>query len=237
MFLTSSSMFLTSSALALGFLHGLGADHLMAIAALSVGSPTAVTRARTFRVAVSFAFGHAMLLAAGTTFVFLVGWTIPILVERAGEVAGGCILIALGLTGLWMAMTRRLYGHAHPHASGLASRLHTHWHLHLGSDTHSPLSHRHSPVPTVLGAVFAISGLRALSLLTPIGAQAGSFVTVLGLSLIFAIGILLSMSLFGIVLAGILGAPRASAWAGQAAAVITAAGSVGLGAYWVFWRV
>ena len=36
-------MFLTSTALLLGFVHGLGADHLVAIAALSIGS-----RARTF---------------------------------------------------------------------------------------------------------------------------------------------------------------------------------------------
>jgi nickel/cobalt exporter len=229
-------MFLASSALALGLLHGLGADHLMAIAALSVGSPATFTRMRTFRVALSFAFGHAMLLAAGTTLVVIAGWTIPILVDRVGEIAGGCILIALGLAGLWMAVTRRFYGHVHPQTSALASGLPARWHLHLGSGKHDPQSHRHSPLPALLGAVFAISGLRAVTLLTPLGAHSGSFVALLGLILIFAIGILLSMSLFGIVLAGSLGAPRVAAWAGQATAVITSAGSVGLGAFWVFWR-
>jgi hypothetical protein len=228
-------MFLASSALALGLLHGLGADHLMAIAALSIGSPNTFTRTRTFRVAFGFAFGHAMLLAAGTTLVVIAGWTIPILVERTGEVAGGCILIALGLAGLWMAMTRRLYGHAHP-SSGLASALPARWHLHIGSTKHDPASHRHSHVPAMLGAVFAISGLRTVTLLTPLGGHDGSFVALLGLILIFSLGILLSMSLFGIVLAGTLGAPRVAAWATQAAAVVTAAGSVGLGAFWVFWR-
>ena len=72
----------------------------MAIAALSIGSPGAVTRARTFRVALGFAFGHAMLLATGTTLIVITGWTIPLFVERAGEIAGGSILIALGLAGL-----------------------------------------------------------------------------------------------------------------------------------------
>ena len=110
-------MFIASSALVLGLLHGLGADHLMAITALSVGSPTTFTRRRTFRVALGFAFGHAMLLAAGTTLVVIAGWTIPILVERTGEVAGGCILIALGLAGLWVAMTRPPHGHTHPPSS------------------------------------------------------------------------------------------------------------------------
>ncbi len=207
-------MFIASSALVLGLLHGLGADHLMAITALSVGSPTTFTRRRTFRVALGFAFGHAMLLAAGTTLVVIAGWTIPILVERTGEVAGGCILIALGLAGLWVAMTRPLHGNTHP--------------------PHG--SHRHSHVPTMLGAVFAISGLRTVTLLTPLGGHDGSIMAVLGLILIFSLGILLSMSLFGIVLAGTLGAPRVSAWATQAGAVVTAVGSVGLGAFWVFWR-
>ena len=234
MFFTSFASF----ALALGFLHGLGADHLMAIAALSIGSPVAATRARTFRVAVGFAIGHAVMLAAGSALVILAGWTIPVLVERAGEIAGGCILIALGLIGLWMAVTERVYGHRHPHASRLASGLHFYWHLHLGLRDHHPLPQRHSPVPTVLGAVFAISGLRALTLLMPLGAHAGdpSFLTLLGLILIFAVGILMSMSLFGIVLARTLGSARIAAAAGQAAAAVTAVASVALGAYWIFWR-
>jgi len=58
-----------------------------------------------------------------------------------------------------------------------------------------------------------------------------------GLILIFAVGILMSMSLFGIVLARSLGSARMAAAAGQAAGAVTAVASVALGAYWVFWRV
>lgn len=210
-------MFLASSALALGLLHGLGADHLMAIAALSIGSQKTRSRFQTFRVALGFALGHAMLLAAGTMLAVIAGWTIPIVVERTGEVAGGCILIGLGLAGLWMTMTRRPGGHAHT--------------------TSEPPLHRHSNMATVFGAVFAISGLRTVTLLTPLGGPDGSLVALLGLILIFSLGILVSMSLFGVVLAGTLGAPRIASWATQAAAVVTGVGSVGLGAYWVFWRM
>ena len=64
-----------------------------------------------------------------------------------------------------------------------------------------------------------------------------SLLALLGLVIVFALGILLSMSLFGIVLAGTLGTPRVAAWAGQGAAVVTAVASVALGAYWVFWRI
>ena len=229
-------MFLTSSVLALGFLHGLGADHLMAIAALSMSSPVAAARRRTFRIAVNFAVGHALLLTAGSALVVVAGWTIPVMVERAGEVVGGSLLIVLGLAGLWMALTRRVYGHTHPHRASLHLSGDPSWHLHLGSPSHHPLPHRHSSLPTLLGAVFAISGLRALTLLAPFGGGGQpSLVTLLGLILVFALGILISMSLFGIVLARTMGT-RAAAAAGQAAGVATAMASVVLGAYWVFWR-
>src|SRR5438105_15892390 len=64
------ALFLLASALFLGFLHGLGADHLMAIAALSVdgdlgGQSAASRRARALGVASRFAAGHAVLLGAG----------------------------------------------------------------------------------------------------------------------------------------------------------------------------
>jgi nickel/cobalt transporter (NicO) family protein len=229
-------VFLASSALALGFLHGLGADHLMAIAALSIGAPGTARRARTFRIAVSFALGHAILLAAGSTLIIVAGWTVPVLVERTGEIAGGCILIALGLASLWIAITQSVYGHVHPQVTEFQSAMRKHWHLHVGPRAHHPLPQDHSFMPAVLGAAFAVSGLRALTLLTPAGTHAGSFIALMGLILIFAIGILLSMSLFGIVLVGLMGAARVTAWAGRAAVVITASASFGLGAYWVFWR-
>ena len=88
-----------ASALFLGFLHGLGADHLMAIAALSVGGAAetaAVRRTRALGVAVRFAFGHALLLALGAAALLALGWSLPIMFERAGEVLGGVLLIVLG---------------------------------------------------------------------------------------------------------------------------------------------
>ena len=92
-------MLLASSALALGFLHGLGADHLMAVAALSVGGGANPVRGRAFGVAVRFACGHAALLAAGACAVVLAGWQVPVTVERGGEMAAGLLLVGLGAVG------------------------------------------------------------------------------------------------------------------------------------------
>jgi len=225
---------LTASALALGFLHGLGADHLMAIAALSV-RPAARAGSRTHpvRVAVGFALGHALLLLAGSALVILLGWQIPVLVERTGERVGGVLLILLGAFGLWVAFNQRLYGHTHAHGDPS----HVHYHVHFGQ-AHGHPSDGHQHLPGLLGAVFAVSGLRAITLMAPIGSAldgnvVASMFTVAYLVIVFAAGILLSMSLFGIVLTRLLGSPFVIRAVGRSAAAVTALASIGLGIYWL----
>jgi hypothetical protein len=91
-------------------------------------------------------------------------------------------------------------------------------------------------LPGVLGAVFAVSGLRALVLSLPLWNAAGDanhFWSLLFLVTIFALGILMSMSLFGIVLAHTLAARRMTGHLARVSAVATAIGSLGLGIYWI----
>lgn len=222
-------MLLISSALALGFLHGLGADHLMAIAALTVGGEDAasVRRARAMGVAVRFAAGHALVLAVGASAVVIAGWTIPQTVERGGEVVGGLLLIVLGIAGMYAAFSGRLYAHAHPQAADPGA-----WHLHIGHP-HGHLSH-HSKLPAVLGAVFAVSSLRALSTLAPFGASAATAAIpqLVLLIAVFGVGILISMSLFGVALARTL-STRFVSRLGHGAAIVMALASIGLGLYWI----
>jgi hypothetical protein len=225
---------LTSYALGLGFLHGLGADHLMAIAALSVGRTGATRTTHPVRVAFGFAVGHALLLLLGCSAVVLLGWQIPVLVERTGEVAGGLLLVGLGGFSLWAAFGQTLYGHTHTHGDPP----HNHWHVHLGRPSAHPMPGAHSHVPGMLGAVFAVSGLRALTMMAPFGeSPAGgltaSMFTLFYLTLVFAVGILLSMSLFGIVLSRVLGSVWLTRTIGQGAAVVTAIASMALGIYWI----
>jgi nickel/cobalt transporter (NicO) family protein len=226
---------LISSALTLGFIHGLGADHLMAIAALSLntsGETPALQRARAFGVAVRFAIGHALLLALGAGALVALGWSLPIVVERGGEVLGGLLLIVLGALGLWGVAAGKVYGHTHRHGEEPAA----HWHLHLGRQDHHPPPSAHSHLPTILGAAFAISSLRALTLLAPFGEGLASspLPTLLLLIAVFGAGILLSMSLFGVAFARVLSAAIA-ARLGRASAVVMACASMLLGAYWVMW--
>jgi len=224
---------LLSSALVLGFLHGLGADHLMAIAALSLGAAgesPALQRTRAFGVAVRFAIGHALFLGIGAGLLVALGWSLPLIVERGGELLGGSLLVVLGAIGLWGAASGRVYGHSHLH--GREPR--PHWHLHVGLQSHHPLPAAHSHLPTILGAAFAVSSLRALTMLAPFGdSLSGSplpmLLTLIG---VFAVGLLLSMSLFGVAFARLLSAAVA-ARLGRTAAAIMAVASIGLGVFWM----
>jgi nickel/cobalt exporter len=221
------------STFVLGFLHGLGADHLMAIAALSLGTAgetAAVQRARALGIAVRFAAGHALLLALGAGALIALGWSLPIVVERGGEMLGGSLLVVLGGIGLWGIASGRVYGHTHPDNRVRAA----HWHMHIGRQDRHPLPSAHSHLPTIVGAAFAISSLRALTLLEGFGerAAAAPLPLILGLVTVFAIGILISMSLFGVALARILSA-RALQRVSSAAAAVMAVASIALGVFWV----
>ena len=224
-------MIVTATALSLGFLHGLGADHLMAIAALAVNTDGrhAAGRRAPIHVAIRFALGHALLLLIGAGAVLLLGWQIPELVERTGEIVGGVLLILMGAFTLWIVAAERLYGHTH--RAGWLN-----WHVHFGRRDRHPSPHTHSGRAGLFGAVFAVSGLRALTLLGPelsSGGAGASLLTLLYLVGVFAVGILLAMSLFGIVLSRVLGSPILVAAIGRGAALVTAIGSIALGMYWV----
>ena len=85
----------------------------------------------------------------------------------------------------------------------------------------------------MMGAVFAVSGLRALILSLPLWSAPHAFGMLLAFVALFALGILASMSLFGIVLAHTLESAQMTARVSRFAAATTALGSVALGLYWI----
>ena len=205
----------------------------MAIAALSLGGAgdsAAVQRARAFGIAVRFAAGHALLLAIGTAALLTLGWSLPLVFERAGEMLGGTLLILLGGVAIWGVCAGHIYGHSHQHGNEPAA----HWHLHVGPRDRHPAARAHSHLPTIIGAAFALSSLRALTTLAPFGGsvEAASFGTLLVLIAVFAAGILLSMSIFGVAFARAMSAAVA-ARLGQVATIVMGVSSVALGVFWI----
>jgi nickel/cobalt transporter (NicO) family protein len=227
---TVDALLLLASALFLGFLHGLGPDHLMAIATLAVdGDGDALSRrARAIGVAVRFALGHALLLAVGAGLIVLVGWSIPERVERSGEMLGGALLIVMGVLTLHLPSRLRRFGKTGLGRFATTPSLHHHHPATAAGAGH------HSHLPTMVGAAFAVSSLRALAMLTPFGADLGNtpLPLLLGLIAIFAAGILASMVLFGVLLAGVL-SMRALHRVGHGAGALVGVSSVILGVAWV----
>jgi len=220
---------LAGSALALGFVHGLGADHLMAIAALVVDGSPGRRHARAMRTAVGFACGHAIVLGAGAVLAVAFGLLVPAAVSSGAERIGGMFLVAMGLVGLWTIVGGRTYAHIHGSAGtrGLG-----HWHLHLArASGHPARAHGGSVLPLVIGALFAVSSLRAVMLMQPFSPDAHALPGLVVLIALFGVGILLSMSLFGVLLARVLSLNAVTA-IGRAAAGLVAVASVALGAYW-----
>ena len=198
---------------------------------MSLATPLGPARyGRAFWLAVKFAVGHALLLSVGAGLVLFFGWQIPARFEQEGSwraLPPDCF----GLLGGWLALSGRLHAHAHAHPRGDRG-LHSHWHLHIGRG-HSHRPAVHTALPGVMGAVFATSGLRALMLSLPLWDASGALGTLLVLVSIFALGILISMSLFGIVLAHVLSVRRMTARLSRFAAAATAFGSLVLGIYWI----
>src|SRR3954464_15526641 len=194
----------------------------MAIAALSVDGaaddPASVRRGHAFAIAIRFALGHALLLGLGAALVVVIGWSIPPHVERGGELLRGTLLIVMGIVTLQHLRKHRAPSTDHP----------------APSTQHSAPGTAHSHLPTVIGAAFAVSSLRALALLTPFGRDLGTepLPLLLALIAVFAVGILASMSLFGIALAGVL-STKALERVGHGAGALVGLSSIVLGIAWV----
>jgi 4-amino-4-deoxy-L-arabinose transferase-like glycosyltransferase len=146
---------------------------------------------------------------------------------------GGVLLIVLGAIALWGVWAGRVYGHTHRHGH----EAQPHWHLHIGRRDRHPVAGAHSHVPTLIGAAFAVSSLRALTLLAPFGDRIGGapLATLLVLICVFAAGILLSMSLFGVAFASLM-TSGVVARLGRAAGALMAVASITLGFYWILHR-
>jgi hypothetical protein len=144
-------------------------------------------------------------------------------------VTGGILLILFGAVGLWSVATDRVYGHTHLHG-----RQHTHFHLHVGRRERHPLPSAHSHLPTIVGAAFAVSSLRALTMLAPFEhrVESASVATLLVLITVFAVGILLSMSLFGVAFARLLSTAMVQRL-GRIAGAVMASASISLGVFWI----
>ena len=209
-----------------GLLHGVGPDHCLAIGSLA--SRGGLRRA----LAVSLRFGvaHTAVLAVCAMVAALAGVAIPARWERALEIVGGLSLLALGV---WTVLDARAVA-THDHGDGRA-------HVHLFDDGHAASEPRAvrdearvaGSLSAVAGAVFGLSGVRALVVLLPVTVQRAPLVIALSV-LLFGAGVVVSMLGVGWLAQGVGARARRIE---RALRLVVGVASMAVGAWWVVSRL
>jgi sulfite exporter TauE/SafE len=173
--------------------HALDADHIAAVSGLA--SSRRAGRA-TWRFCLHWATGHGLTLLLIGAAVLLLGMAIPSSLSALAESLVGAVLILIGL-GVFRDLYRsRAHLHFHQHD---ALPPHAHWHRHEKDAPHDARAHRHGHRALLVGVLHGTAGSAPLLALLPAMTQGAPWVGMLYL-LIFSLGVLCTMLIFGGVL-------------------------------------
>lgn len=176
-------------AFGLGLLHSLDADHIMAVSNLASAQPG---RKKIIRFCLHWALGHAVTLLVIGLLVFALGFSLPSSLSLYAEAVVGLVLIIIGIIVLADVIRQHAHIHFHQH-DGLPS--HAHWHSHKKEN-----SHRHAHTAVFVGMLHGLAGSAPLLALIPIAMSEQPLYGFMYL-IIFSLGVLFAMLLFG----GVLG--------------------------------
>jgi hypothetical protein len=229
----ASNVALAAAGFALGLVHALDADHVMAVSALSSRRPG-------WRPALGHAarwgLGHGLSLGVLAGAVLWLGWALPEGWARTTEAVVGAAMIGLGAWVAWDVRRRGLHLHFHEH-DGLPA--HAHWHGHAPDETRADAharaharGHRHAP--TLVGALHGAAGSAGVLGVVP-AVSGGSLASGLVYLAAFGLGVLAAMAAFGAAFGWWLErARRTGAERGlRTAQLATAAGSMVVGGWWL----
>ncbi len=216
-----------AAAVALGAVHALEVDHMVAVSAF-IG-----TRPR-FRVALAFGMrwgvGHALaVFVLGGTLAWT-GVRLPEPTTTWTELGVGVMLVGLGL---WAGATgRRLHvhdparhgGHAHLHAH--PPEEHPHGHHHADRDK------RHRHLSTLVGAVHGLAGTAPVMALIPVTLIRGPWAAT-GYLAAFGVGTILAMGLYAALAAAAIRRASTSVRLARRVAAVTAVASIAVGGWWI----
>jgi sulfite exporter TauE/SafE len=184
--------------LLVGVRHALEADHIAAVATLATRAASVTDKVK---VAAVWGGGHAVSLIVLGSLLIALGTSLPEPVARGVEIAGGGMLIALGIDVLRRLRARRVHFHVHQH--GDRAR-HVHAHAHDERSHHDPTAHDHQhtqgllPRALAIGSIHGLAGSGALVLLSM--QLLGSRLHALAYVLCFALGSILGMMAFSLAL-------------------------------------
>ena len=174
----------------LGLMHALDADHVMAVSALSNQKPSFF---RTLWFSANWAVGHGGILLLSGALLFGLGISIPDSLQYLAEAIVGLLLIAIGLFSFWQFKQQKLHMTVHSHGN----IKHSHWHdaQHIENAKQKPTKEAH--VPIMVGSLHGLAGSAPALALIPAASQ-GQMSTVVTYLLVFSLGVMLSMMVFGL---------------------------------------
>ena len=192
---TTNTFAILSLAFGLGLLHALDADHIMAVSGLSARRPALRS---SLQFCFRWAIGHgASILVIGGC-VLLIGLSIPTTLSEYAEALVGFVLLGIGIWILWEMHVKHAHIHFHTHDD---IPRHAHWHMHTDHQQHEQDVHRHRHSAVFVGILHGTAGSAPLLAILPLTRLEGSPWLGMGYLLIFSLGVLTAMILFG----GLLG--------------------------------
>lgn len=172
---------LLSTGLGLGLLHAFDADHIMAVSTLSSKRPS---MKQSMKFCVQWAAGHGGVLVALGLLIFALGVHVPEGLSLWAERAVGFMLIGLGAWLLYNLWNQTVRIHVHQHGDMT--------HAHLAKDG----SNKHNHTPVLVGITHGLAGSAPVLALIPAVSQ-GRVDVAIGYILLFSVGVMLSMFVFG----------------------------------------
>lgn len=175
---------------ALGLMHALDADHVMAVSTMSNAKPGFW---RTLRFSGSWALGHAGVLILAGLLLFGLGLSIPEALQHMAEACVGVLLIVLGLVCFWRFRKERLQLVRHSHGD----IEHVHWHVKDSRQCsgHGENNSKENHAPVMVGVLHGLAGSAPALALVPAVAE-GALIASLVYLLIFSLGVMCSMLCF-----------------------------------------
>ena len=196
---SSSILAILGLAFGLGLTHALDADHIMAVSSLSGGR---ASLRDTLHFCGRWAIGHGLTLLLIGSAVLLLGMAIPAELSQLAEMAVGWVLVGLGLYVFWSLRRSQAHLHYHDH-EGVERHAHWHHHNHPNDKEHHPHSHTgHGAI--MVGVLHGMAGSAPLLAILPLATQTSPWYGMAYL-LMFCVGVLLAMLVFGGALGSVFG--------------------------------
>jgi cytochrome c biogenesis protein CcdA len=208
-----------TTALLLGSMHALEADHMAAVTAFAVRKPAPLAAAN---FGMRWALGHGASVVLAGLLLLVAGFALPEAATAWLDRLVGLVLIALGV---WTARhASRLHAHVHLHDGVPLARLHSHSHNR---------EHDHARAATMVGALHGLAGAApALAVLEITRLE--SMVEGLAYLSTFAAGTALGMAVYALVTGYCVNrAALAFSWFARAIGRLAGVGTIVIGIIWL----